>query len=351
MFACGQISPEEGECQEPLGSNNNLTVSEDKLTKEQKNDLFVMFGDDAIVKKDKKIEGIVLDKSQIEVISSSYRCKEPNFLTAFSEETFDAFPLDSNFEETLQVPSLDPIIEGCLTKRYGNKAAFSKSKSKSLFSQPAKMVEKINYKGQQAARLGLIIQMYIQQSLANLMQSMQSDTFQKEKSMQQVKDIFAMSTKCLDQIGRSGAFHHISRRAVAMKDTALYEQHDSLEFSILPLTGEGVFGTELETLLKSHKEKMKHVEELLPDLKKGQKRKTSGYQHDYNKRPAFDLSSEKPTTNNWNNFRIPKLSKDSRNDSRQNSYDSKYRRGYINSFRKPVSTTSGRGRLAKSDEK
>ena len=96
---------------------------------------------------------------------------------------------------------------------------------------------------------------------------------------------------------------------------------------------------------------MKHVEELLPDLKKGQKRKTSGYQHDYNKRPAFDLSSEKPATNNWNNFRIPKLSKDGRNNSRQNSYNSKYRRGYSNSFRKLASTTSGRGRLAKSDEK
>ncbi|XP_053393491.1 uncharacterized protein LOC128555339 [Mercenaria mercenaria] len=247
-------------CSAALGEN---------LTEAQKKDLYEMFGDDGLVKKSDKKEGLVLDSSQIDVLNSSYRCKEPNFLTSFSEENFDLFPVDSESEKLLQVPSLDSLIECCLTKKYGNKASFTKgTKGKTLFTQPAKMVEKIGYRGQQAARLGLVIQMYIQQSLGNLLQFLQSDKFSKDQATQQVKDIFAMSTKCLDQIGRAGAFHHIIRRSVAISDTSLYEQPNNLEFSNLPLTGDGVFGAELESLLKSRKDNKKQVEELIPDIKK-----------------------------------------------------------------------------------
>ena len=38
-----------------------------------------------------------------------------------------------------------------------------------------------------------------------------------------------MTTKCLDQIGRACAFHHINRRTVTMIDTSLYELDDALE--------------------------------------------------------------------------------------------------------------------------
>ena len=69
-----------------------------------------------------------------------------------------------------------------------------------------------------------------------------------------VTDIFAMSTKFLDQIGRPGAFRHITCRAVCMTDT-FFEQPDKLQYTNLPLTGGCVFGSGLETLLKEKKEK------------------------------------------------------------------------------------------------
>lgn len=82
------------------------------------------------------------------------------------------------------------------------------------------MVEKIAYKGQQAARLGIIMQLYIQQSLGNLMQLVSADCFDKNCLVEQVKNVFAMTTECLDHLGRTETFHHIVRRTVAMTDTA-----------------------------------------------------------------------------------------------------------------------------------
>ncbi len=130
------------------------------------------------------------------------------------------------------------------------------------------MVEKIAYKGQQAARLGIVMQLYVQQSLGNLIEDLQRDTIDKQKCVSAVKDIFAMSTKGLDQLGRTAALHHVVRWTVSMTDSGLYELDDSSDFTSLPLTTEGVFGSGLETLLKSRKEKKKQLDELVPDLKK-----------------------------------------------------------------------------------
>ena len=90
------------------------------------------------------------------------------------------------------------------------------------------------------------MQLYVHQSLGNLVEHFQSDNFSKDEGLEQVKNVFSMTTKCLDQIGRAGAFHHIIRRTAAMSDTALYELNDALEFSNLPMSGEGVFGSGLE---------------------------------------------------------------------------------------------------------
>ena len=86
-----------------------------------------------------------------------------------------------------------------------------------------------------------------------------------------------MSTKCLEQIGRTGAFHHIVRRCCTMTDTALYSLSDRDKFYDLPLSSEGVFGPGFATLLKDRKEQRKLVDDLLdiPDLKKNYKSKSS----------------------------------------------------------------------------
>ena len=53
-----------------------------------------------------------------------------------------------------------------------------------------------------------------------------------------------------------------------MSDTALYELDGALEFSSLPLSDEGMFGSGLENLLKTRKEKKKQIEDLVPDFQK-----------------------------------------------------------------------------------
>ena len=86
-----------------------------------------------------------------------------------------------------------------------------------------------------------------------------------------------MSTKCLEQIGRTGAFHHIVPRCCTMTDTVLYSLSDRDKFYDLPLSSEGIFGPGFATLLKDRKEQKKLVDDLLdmPDLKKNYKRKSS----------------------------------------------------------------------------
>ena len=129
-----------------------------------------------------------------------------------------------------------------MIKKHRRKAAFTKT-DKSLFSQSSKMIEKIAYRGQQAAHMDISMHMYIQQGLAALIQTLQSDDVNTDRAIQQVRDIFAISTKSLDQFGRTGAFHHIIRRQLAMTDTGLYDLDDSTELSNLPLSGDGIFGS------------------------------------------------------------------------------------------------------------
>ena len=119
-----------------------------------------------------------------------------------------------------------------------------------------------------------------------------------------------MSTKGLDQISRSGAFHHIVRRTVAMTDTALCDLSDSKDFSNLPLTGEGVFGSGLETLLKSRKEKKKQLDEMLPELKKKDRKRRLSPDRPLDPKRLYNTGSSSTHSNPWNNFRIPKVPRD-----------------------------------------
>lgn len=251
------------------------TVCDDKLSEKDSKDLFSIFGEDATVKKDDKKVGISLDKSQIDVIENSWHHKNPSSLSTTFEENFDLFPVDDESEKYLSVPSLEPLVEGCLKKKHGERAKFGKKPA--LYTQPCKMIEKQAYSGQQSARMAMTMQIYVQQSLGNLMQSFKNNPVDKDFCVSQIQEIFSMSTKCLEQIGRTGAFHHIVRRCCTMTDTALYSLSDRDRFYDLPLSSEGVFGPGFATLLKDRKEQKKLVDDLLdiPDLKKNYKRKSS----------------------------------------------------------------------------
>ncbi|XP_060571539.1 uncharacterized protein LOC132729732 [Ruditapes philippinarum] len=288
-------------------------VDEKELSDSTKKCLFDIFGEDATVKKSTKKEGISVDNSQKDVLNDSLHSTSPNFLSAFNEENFDLFPVDEETEKFLQVPTLDPLIESLLVNRHGSKAAFKNSQVKCLFSQPHKTVEKVSYRGAQAARLGIVMQLYMQQALGNLVEFVSSDDFSKDKTVKFVKDIFAMSTKCLDQLGRSAAFHHIVRRTVTMADTGMYDLSDYKDFATLPLTGDGVFGNGLEPLLKARKDKKKQLDDMLPELKKrDRKRRLSPVRSSNDtKRLRRDIPATQ-TSSGWdNNFRIPKIPSDS----------------------------------------
>jgi len=307
LLACGQLSDSSSD------DENSSKHNGQKMDKpiSAKKCLFDIFGEDATIKKQSRKVGIVLDESQKQVIDSGYRCQTPNDLTAFSEENIDLFPIDEDTDKYLQVPTLDDLVETCLVNRYGSKASFRKNKARALFSQPCKMVEKIAYRGQQAAKLGMIIQLYMQQGLASLVENISSQEFDSDICVNKIKDIFSMSTKCLDQISRAGAFHHITRRTVAMSDTSLYGLQDSNDFANLPLSGEGVFGAGLESILKGRKEKKKQFDEMLPELKKkDRKRKASPERSalaDVSKRARPDAQLSATHSGTWNNFRIPKV--------------------------------------------
>lgn len=313
-----------------------------------KRGLLETFGDDAVLKKPVVKSGLAIDSAQKEVLKNSYRTDSPNSLTAFSEENADLFPVDENTEQYLQVPSLDDLVGKCLTTRHGQKAAFKKKGnlvSRQLFTQPCKMIEKIAYKGQQASRLGIIMQVYTQQSLASLVDNISKD-YSKDDIINHVKNIFSMTTKCLDQIGRAGAFHHIVRRTAAMCDTALYELEDATEFSNLPLSAEGVFGKDVNNLLKSRKEKQKQMEELMPEVKK---RKHESVDVS-NKRPRHDSLPKPTSARNFESEKYNRYNQDKSDNFRgpkpfRRDYDSRRPSG------QPRATPSNRGRGRSRTEK
>ena len=84
------------------GVDENNNVSHENLSENTKECLFDIFGEDAVVsKKPTQKIGIAIDQSQKEVLQNSYRTKEPNFLTAFSEDNYDLFPVNEETEKYL----------------------------------------------------------------------------------------------------------------------------------------------------------------------------------------------------------------------------------------------------------
>ena len=242
--------------------------------------------------------GIYLDQAQEDILSKSWRCKDPVKLTAYKEDNKTCFLVHEKSESLLQVPSLDDLLEPMLLKKRGSKSVKAWGKSKQLASQPLKAIERVAFRGQMATRLGILSVCYIQQALGSLLNKLQSKEVNIDSTVQSVRDIFAMSTKALDQVGRTGAFHHIIRRKAAVSDTGLNNLKDvQAKVLYLPLRGDGVFGKGLEENLKKRKEQKEQLVDLIPeyDASKGdnsQKRKF--FSNDRNtwsyKKPRYDYS-------------------------------------------------------------
>lgn len=265
--------------------------------------LLEVFGEDARTGRSKSSEGLILDESQINILKESWRSKHPDKISCYKDSYRTCFPVHEKSEEVLKVPQIDETVESLLIKKYGQKAGFGSSPS--LFGRSMKSIEKLAFHGQLAARMGIITACYAQQALSALLISLKEEEPNIDRAIQTVRDIFAITTKNLDQVARAGAFHHLIRRRAAVNDTGLsdFKGYASTVLT-LPLSAEGVFGTEFDEKLKSKQEKNKQIADVLPEL--GDKAKT---QTASNKRKfSSENSSEKrqKLDDNKYNYSTPK---------------------------------------------
>ena len=81
---------------------------------------------------------------------------------------------------------------------------------------------------------------------------------------QTVRDSFA---KVLDQLGRTGVYHHFVRRKATMMGSGVNNIKDiAKHIDQLPLTGDGALGKECDNKLKDRKENNKEYKDLVPEI-------------------------------------------------------------------------------------
>ncbi|VDI37683.1 Hypothetical predicted protein [Mytilus galloprovincialis] len=186
------------------------------------------------------------------------------------------------------------MVPDLLVKKHGAKA-YSVSQKSNLYNPCLKSLEKLAYQGQVAARMGKLLQHTPNKLLGNLLNTLSENEVNLDKSIQLVRDIFAMSTKSLDQVARAGAFHHLIRRKSYFRGHSLNDIKELKHPLVsLPLTKSGVIGDNMEQTLKDRVDKNKQLKELLPELHVNKtfsvKRKATGNQfsNDWSKKPKFD---------------------------------------------------------------
>lgn len=258
---------------------DNEHLSEQETSKEtsershtRRNDLSQLFRDD--IAKEKSNAGLILDQAQVNILENSWRSKNPERITSFKEEYKNVFPIHDSAVDFLKVPTLDDILEPMLRKTHGQKAVRTWSTHRQLHTQPCRQIEKLGYSAQLAARMNIISTLYIQQTLGALLKSLSEDEIDRVSVCQTVKDVFAMTTKSLDQAGRTGAMCHLIRRKAATQDCGLANINDiNIKSQYLPLTDDGLFGSGLEKCLEKRKEQKDQLTDLLPEFTQTRKRK------------------------------------------------------------------------------
>ena len=155
------------------------------------------------------------------MLNKSWRIQAPERMSAYKDEYKTCFPVHEKSASMLQVAGLDDLLEPMLAKRHGVKTFKPWGKSKQLCTQPLKSIETLGYQGQVASRMNIIAISYLQQGLGSLLGTLQEKDSNIDRAVQNVRDLFDMSNKALDQAGRAGAFHHMIRRKAAVSDSGL----------------------------------------------------------------------------------------------------------------------------------
>ena len=248
------------------------------------------------------------------------------------------FAIDENSAATLQVPGLDDLLEPMLVKRHGPKNFKPWGKHKQFCTQPLKSIENLGYQGQLASRMNIIAIAYIQQGLASLLKTLQEKDLNIDRAIQNVRDLYDMTKKAMDQAGRSGAFHHTIRRKAAVSDSGLdtlKDIHSKVMF--LPLTGDGVFGSGLQDKLKCRKEQKEQLSDLVPEFFENKATKWKNTSYDY--RPNFKQvrldNSGFRNKKKQNSASTEKASKYSYRNSNTSAQEQKEKEVRVPSFRIP----------------
>ena len=101
-----------------------------------------------------------------------------------------------------------------------------------------------------------------------------------------MRDVFTMSTKVLDKLGRTGAYDHYIRKKATLVGIGLDTVTEVAKHAdYLSLTGGGDFGKEFWTKLKDRKEKNKEYKDLVPEIGK------RDFQNNFKKRKAQPMNS------------------------------------------------------------
>lgn len=128
-FDAQPIMSEHNELQAQQVDDRFLKYKTDSPSEETQQVLLDMFGEDACVKKSSSGTGVILDKTQTDILNESWRISMPYRLTAYRDSYKSSFPVHEKSEEFLKVPSLDDIVEHFLIKCHSGKATFKRSRS------------------------------------------------------------------------------------------------------------------------------------------------------------------------------------------------------------------------------
>ncbi|CAC5415910.1 unnamed protein product [Mytilus coruscus] len=200
-------SGEHDRFQKYLGNRNEKSCETEKQDKSVSHTIADKFGLDAYTSLKTEKTGLVLEQNQIDVLRGSWRSETPHKITSYKENYRQSFPVDASCQEYFNVPTMDNTVE--------------------------------------------------------------TDSPNLDSAIQNVRDIFALSTKSLDQTARTGALHHMIRRRATMYDTGLNELRDYANTIVtLPLTADGIFGSQFDTKMKEKTDRNKQLAEVLPDTRR-----------------------------------------------------------------------------------
>ena len=145
-----------------------------------------------------------------------------------------------------------------------------------------------------------------------------------DEAVQNVRDIFTMATKSLDQMSRSGAFHHLIRPKATVADTGLHEFNDLQNAALTAsLSGEGAFGPAFEN--KDGQVKDKQLSDLMPEFGKTSYGKRN---HPYPSESSSQKNARQYEDSYNKPYRSSKYSSGFRKPTRGGSYSWSYRNNF-----------------------